>query len=75
MNSNPTFGKVLAHIIFSLIPTIFCAVVLISAVFTRTLDSWLLPCGIYMIFTAVLELISVILSSVFIYIKSKAWQE
>lgn len=61
---NPTFGKVLARIIFVLIPTIFCAVVCISAAFTHTLDSWLLPCGIYMAFMAFLVLISVIIYTI-----------
>lgn len=75
MNNNPTYGKVLAKIIFALIPTILCAVVCIRAAFTYSLDGWLLACGIYMVFTAILELISVILSCVFVYIKSKAWEE
>lgn len=61
---NPTFGKVLARIIFVLIPTIFCAVVCISAAFTHSLDSWLLPCGIYMAFMAFLVLISVIIYTI-----------
>lgn len=69
MSNNPTYGKVLAHIIFALIPTIFCAVVCIRAAFTYSLDGWLLACGIYMVFTAVLELISVILSAVAVYLK------
>lgn len=75
MNNNPTLAKVFANIIFALIPNIFCAVVCISTAFTHALDGWLLPCGIYMIFTAVLNFISIILSCVFVYIKSKAWQE
>lgn len=61
---NPTFGKVLARIIFVLIPTIFCAVVCISTAFTHSLDSWLLPCGIYMAFMAFLVLISVIIYTI-----------
>lgn len=72
MSNNPTYGKVLANIIFAIIPTIFCAVVCIRAAFTYSLDGWLLACGIYMVFTAVLELIGVTLSCFFIYIKSKA---
>lgn len=44
--NNPTFGKVLARIIFVLIPTVFCAVVCISTAFTHALDKWILPCGI-----------------------------
>lgn len=67
---NPTFNKVLAHIIFVLVPTIFCAIVCISTAFTHALDGWLLPCGIYMVFTAILELISVILSAVVAYVNS-----
>lgn len=72
MSNNPTYGKVLANIIFAIIPTIFCAVVCIRAAFTYSLDGWLLACGIYMVFTAVLELIGVTLSCCFIYIKSHA---
>lgn len=70
MNNNPTYGKVLAKIIFALIPTIFCAVVCVSAAFTHALDGWLLPCGIYMVFAAILELIGVILCVVAAYINS-----
>lgn len=72
MSNNPTYGKVLANIIFAIIPTIFCAVVCIRAAFTYSLDGWLLACGIYMVFSAVLELIGVTLSCLFIYIKSHA---
>lgn len=75
MNSNPTLAKVFAKIIFAFIPTVFCAIVCISTAFTHALDGWLLPCGIYMVFVAVLEFIGIILSCVFVYIKSKAWQE
>lgn len=70
MNSNPTYGKVFVKIIFALIPTIFCAVVCVSAAFTHALDGWLLPCGIYMAFAAILELIGVILGAVAAYINS-----
>ena len=70
MNSNPTYGKVFVKIIFALIPTIFCSVVLISTKFTHSLDGWLLPCGIYMAFAAFLELIGVILGAVGAYINS-----
>ena len=70
MSNKPTYEKILAHIIFALIPTIFCAIVCISTAFTHALDGWLLPCGIYMVFTAILELISVILSAVVAYVKS-----
>lgn len=70
MSNNPTYGKVLAKIIFALIPTIFCAVVCVSAAFTHALDGWLLPCGIYMAFAAILELIGVILGAVAAYINS-----
>lgn len=70
MNSNPTYGKVFVKIIFALIPTIFCAVVCVSAAFTHALDGWLLPCGIYMAFAAFLELIGVILGVVAAYINS-----
>lgn len=70
MNSNPTYGKVFAKIIFALIPTIFCSVVCVSAAFTHALDGWLLPCGIYMAFAAILELIGVILGAVAAYINS-----
>nr|DAT23901.1 MAG TPA: hypothetical protein [Caudoviricetes sp.] len=70
---NPTFGKVLARIIFVLIPTIFCAVVCISAAFTHSLDSWLLPCGIYMAFMAFLVLISVIIYTIAACVNSQAW--
>lgn len=75
MSSTPTLATVFAKIIFALIPTIFCAIVCISTAFTHALDGWLLPCGIYMVFSAVIEFINIILSCVFIYIKSKAWQE
>lgn len=70
MNSNPTYGKVFVKIIFALIPTIFCAVVCVSAAFAHALDGWLLPCGIYMAFAAILELIGVILGAVAAYINS-----
>lgn len=70
MSNKPTYEKILAHIIFALIPTIFCAIVFISTAFTHALDGWLLPCGIYMVFTAILELISVILSAVVAYVNS-----
>lgn len=70
MSNKPTYGKVLAKIIFALIPTIFCAVVCVSAAFTHALDGWLLPCGIYMAFAAILELIGVILGAVAAYINS-----
>lgn len=61
---NATFGKVLARIIFVLIPTVFCAVVCISTAFTHALDKWILPCGIYMAFASFLALISVILYAI-----------
>lgn len=61
MDSNPTYGKVFVKIIFALIPTIFCAVVCVSAAFTHSLDKWIFPCGIYMAFMAFITLISVIL--------------
>lgn len=70
MSNKPTYEKIPAHIIFALIPTIFCAIVCISTAFTHALDGWLLPCGIYMVFTAILELISVILSAVVAYVNS-----
>lgn len=70
MSNKPTYEKILAHIIFALIPTIFCVIVCISTAFTHALDGWLLPCGIYMVFTAILELISVILSAVVAYVNS-----
>lgn len=69
MSNEPTYGKVLVHIIFALIPTIFCSVVCISTAFTHSLDKWIFTCGIYMVFTAILELISVILSAVAVYFK------
>lgn len=69
MNSDQTYAKIFARIVFELIPTIFCAVVCISAAFTHTLDGWLLPCGIYMVFTALLELISVTLNAAAVYFK------
>lgn len=68
--SNPTFGKLFFRIIFVLAPTIFCSVVCVSAAFTHALDGWLLPCGIYMAFAAILELIGVILGAVAAYINS-----
>lgn len=68
--SNPTFGKLFFRIIFVLAPTIFCAVVCVSAAFTHALDGWLLPCGIYIAFVAFLELIGVILGAVGAYINS-----
>ena len=61
---NMTFGKVLARIIFVLIPTTFCAVVCISTAFTHALDRWILPCGIYMAFMAFIALIGVILYTI-----------
>lgn len=70
MSNNPTYGKVLANIIFALIPTIFCAVVCVSTAFTHALDGWLLPCGVYMVFVAILELIGVVLGAVAAYINS-----
>ena len=70
MSNKPTYEKILAHISCALIPTIFCAIVCISTAFTHALDGWLLPCGIYMVFTAILELISVILSAVVAYVNS-----
>lgn len=62
--NNPTFGKVLARIIFVLAPTTFCAVVCISTAFTHALDRWILPCGIYMAFASFIALISVILYAI-----------
>lgn len=62
--NNPAFGKVLARIIFVLIPTVFCAVVCISTAFTHALDRWILPCGIYMAFASFIALISVILYAI-----------
>lgn len=67
---NPTFNKVLAHIIFVLVPTIFCAIVCISTAFTHALDSWLLPCGIYMASMAFIVLINVIIYVIAAYINS-----
>lgn len=61
---NATFGKVLARIIFVLIPTVFCAVVCISTAFTHALDKWIFPCGIFMAFMAFLVLISVIIYTI-----------
>lgn len=74
MNSDQPYAKIFARIIFELIPTVFCAVVCISAAFTHSLDSWLLPCGIYMVFLALLELIGVIVSAIAAYNEDKAWQ-
>lgn len=70
---NATFGKVLARIIFVLAPTIFCAVVCITAATTHALDSWLLPCGIYMAFMAFIALISVILYAIAACVNSSEW--
>lgn len=74
MNSDQTYAKIFARIVFELIPTIFCAVVCISAAFTHALDKWIFPCGIYMAFMALLELIGVIVSAVAAYNEDKAWQ-
>lgn len=70
MNNNATYGKVFARIIFVFIPTIFCSVVCISTAFTHSLDKWLFPCGLYMVFMASLELIGVVLDAVAAYINS-----
>lgn len=72
--NNPTFGKLFFRIIFVLAPTIFCSVVCITAATTHALDSWLLPCGIYMALMALLELTGVIVSAVDAYNEDKAWQ-
>lgn len=74
MDSDQPYAKIFARIIFELIPTIFCAVVCISAAFTHALNGWLLPCGIYMAFLALLELIGVIVSAIAAYNEDKAWQ-
>lgn len=39
MSNKPTYEKILAHIIFALIPTIFCAIVCISTAFTHDLSN------------------------------------
>lgn len=71
--NNPTFGKVLARIIFVLVPTTFCAVVCISTAFTHALDKWILPCGIYMAFASFIALISVILYAIAACVNSSEW--
>lgn len=69
MSNEPTYVKLALRIIFVFIPTIFCTVVCISSKFTHSLDKWLLPCGLYMVFTALLELISVTLNAAAVYFK------
>lgn len=71
--NNPTFGKVLARIIFVLAPTTFCAVVCVSTAFTHALDRRILPCGIYMAFASFIALISVILYAIAACINSSEW--
>lgn len=71
--NNPTFGKVLARIIFVLVPTTFCAVVCISTAFTHALDKWIFPCGIYMAFASFIALISVILYAIAACVNSSEW--
>lgn len=70
MGSNPTYGKVIARIIFIFIPIVFCSVVCISTAFTHSLDGWLFPCGIFMVFMSIIELIGEILLAVAAYINS-----
>lgn len=71
--NNPTFGKLFFRIIFVLAPTIFCSVVCITAATTHALDSWLLPCGIYMAFMAFITLISVIIYALAARVNSSEW--
>lgn len=74
MDREPTFGKLFLRIIFVFIPIIVCSVVCISSKFTHYLDKWIFPCGLYMVFMALLELIGVIVSAVAAYNEDKAWQ-